>query len=269
MIFLNNFYNKNLLKSLSELTFRRCGDTKFLKLMPLKSEKLSTDIGDGSGEGSGEGSGDRTERSPPVNNDSCSETCPNEHNIREICRTPPEVLSCDACEWKAYKNFLWGYTSKYTPEKNLPETWWESLAEAKAECLKMSHDECGGILQENNKFDAANKYFVRKQRNCFTNAKNRNIEYISYIRPMNCTERSVKICIEIKIDRTDSSARGDQINYRIFYVNNMPADCPPKSVLSEGLLLKRKGVYNKRCVKLKLQEDPLVAIRATGGDGVS
>ena len=261
MLFLNNFCNKNLLKSLSELTFRRCGDTKFLKLMPLKSEKLSTDIG--------EGSGDRTERSPPVNNDSCSETCPNEHNIQEICQTPPEVLSCDACEWKAYKDFLlWGYTSRYTPEKNLPETWWKSLEEAKAECLKMSHDECGGILQEN-KFDAADKFFVRKQRNCFTKAKNRNIEYISYVRPMNCTLRSVKICIEIKIAATPSSAGGDQINYRIFYVNNMPADCPPKPVLSEGLLLKEKGHHKERCVRLKLQEDPVVAIRATGGDGVS
>ena len=260
---MNNFCNKNLLKSLSELTFRRCGDTKFLKLMPLKSEKLLTDID--------EGSGDRTERSPPVNNDSCSETCPNEHNIQEICQTPPEVLSCDACEWKAYKDFLlWGYTSKYAPRGNLPETWWKSLEEAKAECLKMSHDECGGILQENNKFDAANKYFVRKQRNCFThNAKKHNIEYISYVRPMNCTERSVKICIEIKIAATPSSAGGDKINYKISNVIKMPADCPPKPVLSEGLLLKENGHHDERCVQLKLQEDPLVEVHATGSDGVS
>ena len=260
MIFLNSFSYKNLLKSLSELTFRRCGDTKFLKLMPLKSEKLSTDIG----EGSEEGSGDRTERSPPVNNDSCSETCPNEHNIQEICQTPPEVLSCDACEWKAYKDFLlWGYTTKYAPRGNLPETWWESLDEAKAECLKMSHDECGGILQENNKFGAANKFFVRKQRNCFTNAKNRNIEYISYVRPMNCTKRNIKICIEINIVdiEINSSAGGDKIRYKISNVD------PPKQILSEGPLLEAYGRSNERCVQLTLHDDPLVEILATGSNG--
>lgn len=134
----------------------------------------------------------------------------------------------------------------------------------------MSHVECGGILQENNKLDAANKYFVRKERNCFIyNAQKQNIEYMSYVRPMNCTERSVTICIEIKIAATHSSAGGDKINYKISNVIKMPAGCPPMPVLSEGLLLKENGHHDERCVQLKLQEDPLVEVRATGSDGVS
>ena len=74
-----------LLKNFSELTFRRCGDTNFLKLMPLNTtEKCAKAISEGFGE--------RPERSPTVNNDSCSETCPNEHNIRDICQTPPATV---------------------------------------------------------------------------------------------------------------------------------------------------------------------------------
>ena len=226
--------------------------------MPLRSRKKSAITG--------EGSGDRAGRSP--NNDSCSETCPNEHNIRDICQAPPEEPKSDACEWKAYKDFLlWGYTSKYTPLENLPETWWESLDEAKAECLKMTQGECGGVLQENNQYHTATKYFVRKQRNCFTyndsSDKKNNIEYISYVRPMNCTERNIKICIEINITDTEinSSAGGDKITYKISKVD------PPKPVLSEGTLLEAYGRSNERCVQLRLQDDPLVEIRATGSNG--
>lgn len=247
-----------MLKNFSEVSFRRCGDTKFLKLMPLRSKKYSAI--------SGEGSGDRAERSP--NNDSCSETCPNEHNLRDICQAPPEEPTSDACEWKSYRDFLlWGYTTKHTPQGNLPETWWESLDEAKAECLKMTHDECGGVLQQNNHYQTATKYFVRKQRNCFTyndesNKKN-NIEYISYVRPMNCTKRNIKICIEINIVdiEINSSAGGDKIRYKISNVD------PPKQILSEGPLLEAYGRSNERCVQLTLHDDPLVEILATGSNG--
>ena len=50
-----------------------------------------------------EGFGERPERSPTVNNDSCSETCPNEHNIRDICQTPPATVRDNHAEGMVQK----------------------------------------------------------------------------------------------------------------------------------------------------------------------
>ena len=130
----------------------------------------------------------------------------------------------------------------------------------------MTEDECGGILQGNN------QYFVRKQRNCFTynneSTNKRYIAYTSYVRPRNCTERNIRICIEIKI-AAKPHAGGDIIKYKISNFNSAPVDCPPKPILSEGTIPGEYGGSNKRCVQLKLQDDPFVEIRATGSDGVS
>ena len=106
-----------------------------------------------------------------VDRDKCADQCPDEYdvhnnNIRDICKTPPEVSSCDVCEWKTYENYLlWGKTSEYGPNEDdasPEETFWDTLGEAKTACLNLPEDECGGVLQ------MENKYFVRKERNCFT-----------------------------------------------------------------------------------------------------
>ena len=104
-----------------------------------------------------------------INTDPCSEHCPDEHDIREICQTPPEVSSCDACEWKAYENYLlWGWTQKYWPSQDGTEKSWTTLEDAKSACLSLPENECGGVLKMDD------KYFVRKQRNCFTKNKERS-----------------------------------------------------------------------------------------------
>ena len=79
---------------------------------------------------------------------------------------------------------------------------------------------------------------------------------------MNCTERNIRICIEINITdiKIDSSAGGDKIEYKISNVD-------PKRILSEGPLLEAYGRSNERCVQLTIQDDPLVEIRATGSNG--
>ena len=167
----------------SEPTFRRCGATNVLKLMPLKIENRPIDPDaidvkpvDQESPPSNPPDKLRPSRQPQdqgnqINTDPCSEHCPDEHDIREICQTPPEVSSCDACEWKAYENYLlWGWTQKYWPSKDGTEKSWTTLEDAKSACLSLPENECGGVLQMDN------TYFVRKQRNCFTENKERSFQ---------------------------------------------------------------------------------------------
>ena len=155
----------------SALEFRRCGDTNVLKLSPAAIESKK-----------------EIEKAPTisvqpepnaikVDRDQCVNNCPDEHdvngiNIRDMCQTPPEVISCDVCEWKIYENYLlWGITSEYEPKEDdtdQEETFWDTLDKAKTACLNLPEDECGGVLQ------MSDKYYVRKERNCFTANKERS-----------------------------------------------------------------------------------------------
>ena len=164
---MDTFFND----SFSALEFLRCGDTNVLKLVPTAIEsKPEIEIFPAF----------PVQPEPDkikVDRDQCAKQCPDEHdvngiNIRDMCQTPPEVISCDVCEWKAYKNYLlWGITSVYGPnedETDTEETFWDTLDKAKIACFNLPEDECGGVLQ------MGDKYYVRKERNCFTANKERS-----------------------------------------------------------------------------------------------
>ena len=73
-----------------------------------------------------------------------------------------------------------------------------------------------------------------------------------------------------------SSALGDKIEYKV--VKQLPGQCfrsmsdvdlDRANVISEGTLLDKDQSYRSQYVDMKIINDPLVEIRATGTDGVS
>ena len=97
--------------------------------------------------------------------------------------------------------------------------------------------------------------------------------FVSYVRPINCTERKIQLRISIQMASKPSWALGDKIEYKVVKQPSgqcfSDVDLDNAIVVSEGTLLDKLQSSRHQYVDMKIINDPLVEIRATGTDGVS